>query len=60
MPFEIGASGGSCNLTYHPLKRRLPVYCGFRGIEIGTPRGIRTLNLQILSLTQLPVMLPGH
>ena len=31
-----------------------------RAFEIGTSRGIRTLNLQSLNLTQLPVMLPRH
>lgn len=31
-----------------------------RAFKIGTSRGIRTLNLQSLNLTQLPVMLPRH
>ena len=29
-------------------------------IKFGIPRGIRTLTLQGLSLTQLPIMLPEH
>ena len=55
--FEIGCASGFspflrqcsvCMLYLTPLR------------EIGTSRGIRTLNLQSLNLTQLPVMLPRH